>query len=81
MVDDFFFVLKTFGIISGITLLGILSLTQWIKHLSEEEERTTYKSGELVDGTWTCKECGSFNALYLKRCGKCFVPKSDKNEK
>jgi len=70
-------------VIVGTLILGYIGVNEWIKHMKEEEQRAngTYKSGELVDGTWTCRECGAFNAPYLKRCGKCFNIKNTNNEK
>ena len=69
-------------VILGVLLIGYISVNEWILHLREEEQRAqgTYKSGELVDGTWTCRECGAFNAPYLKRCGRCFGIKEKKDE-
>ena len=76
-------VIETITVLGVVCALGIVGFIQWIKHLSEEEQRARgeWKSGELVDGTWTCRECGAWNASYLKRCGKCFNIKSDTNEK
>lgn len=32
----------------------------------------------LIDSTWTCKECGAWNAAYLSECGKCLEMKENK---
>ena len=71
--------IETVSVLGVVVALGIIGLVEWIRHLKEEEQKSKgeYQSGNLVDGTWTCKECGAFNAKYLKRCGKCYNPKID----
>lgn len=76
--------IETITILGVVCGLGIVGFIQWIKHLSEEERKGM--SGEpinsrMIKDMWVCKECGSFNSPYNKRCGKCFNIKSDKNEK
>ena len=65
--------------IIGIVIMGWFIGGAYMRFLLEEERRAKgeWKSGELVDGTWTCNECGAFNAKYLKRCGKCYNQKFD----
>lgn len=29
----------------------------------------------LVDKTWTCKECGAWNAGWIEECGNCNIEK------
>lgn len=29
----------------------------------------------IVDGTWTCGECGAWNAVWLDLCGRCKTEK------
>lgn len=33
---------------------------------------------DLIKGTWTCKECGAWNAAYRTECGKCLEMKEIK---
>jgi len=70
-------------IIGGSVAISIFVMNQWIKHLREEEQRAMGNptNSRMISDMWTCKECGAFNSPYNKRCGRCFVPKSDKNEK
>jgi ribosomal protein S27AE len=66
--------------ILGICIMGWFIGGSYMKFILEEERQGQgrWKSGELVDGTWTCPQCGAFNAKYLVRCGKCFNPKTEK---
>ena len=35
----------------------------------------------IIDETWTCTSCGSWNAPWLEKCGKCNeTKKKNKNE-
>lgn len=65
--------------IGGVFLLGYIVVSEWLSHLLDDEQKSKgeYQSGDLVDGIWTCPQCGSFNAKYLKRCGKCYNQKFD----
>ena len=76
-------VIETFAVLGVIVLMGILGMIQWIRHLSEEEQRAKGKlvNSRMIEDMWTCSECGAFNYPYNKRCGKCFVPKEKKDEK
>jgi hypothetical protein len=73
-------IIETITVLGVIIAFGIVSMLKWIKYLEDEQDlaKEEWKSGELVDGTWTCKECGAFNALYLKTCGKCNKKKYEK---
>ena len=75
-------VIETFAVLGVIVLMGILGMIQWLRHL-EEEHREVDKAikSSMIDDMWTCSECGAFNSPYNKRCGKCFVPKVESNEK
>lgn len=33
---------------------------------------------DLIKDTWTCKECGAWNAAYRTECGKCLEMKEKK---
>ena len=79
-IVDLFEWILVIGLGSVITLFVIV---QWIRHLSEEEQRAMGEptNSRMINDMWTCSECGAFNSPYNKRCGRCFVPKSDKNEK
>jgi predicted ATP-dependent serine protease len=30
-----------------------------------------------TQGTWTCSECGAWNAEWINKCGKCKAEKND----
>lgn len=71
-------------IIGGTMGLALFGMIQWLKYLREEEQKA-FKgeptNSNMISEMWTCRECGAWNAPYLKRCGKCFNIKSVKNEK
>lgn len=48
----------------------------YIKEISKYLDMKSKPNTEsVVDGTWTCKECGAWNAAWIDSCGRCETEK------
>ena len=47
----------------------------YIKEISKYLNMKNKPTENIVDGTWTCEECGAWNASWLDLCGRCKTEK------